>query len=264
MTHIMRLVVLGDPVTHSLSPRIQQAAFDEAGIPGIYTARRVDAAGMEQALAELRRGELDGANVTMPHKRLASRLVDQRAPDAERSESVNTIVRDLGSLIGHSTDVGGIRSAWSENGLPERAPVLLLGGGGAAAAALLALEGSEIFISTRRRGAGRALLERVGVAGEEVPWGVAVPGAVVANATPIGMYGESLPPGLLEQSIGLLDMAYAATPTPAVRLAAGLRLPVADGLAMLVGQAALSFQLWTGRTGPVQAMRRAVETAQGA
>ena len=97
-----------------------------------------------------------------------------------------------------------------------------------------------------------------------MPWGAAIPGAVVVNATPMGMHGESLPPGLLEQSIGLLDMTYAVTPTPAVRLAAGLRLPVADGLSMLVGQAVLSFQLWTGRTAPVQAMRRAVETAQGA
>lgn len=259
---IVRFVILGDPIAHSLSPRIQQAALDEVGISGTYTARRVNGVGMERAIAELRSGELDGANVTMPHKRLAARLVDRCMPEAERAESVNTIVRDSGMLVGHSTDVGGVRSTWSENGLPESAPILLLGAGGASAAALVALEGRPLFIATRRAGAGRTLLDRVGVEGEEVRWGLPVPGAVLVNATPIGMNGESLPAGLVDESVGLLDMAYAPTPTPAVRMAVERGLPVADGLALLIAQAALAFQLWTGRIAPVEVMRRAVETAQ--
>jgi shikimate dehydrogenase len=253
------LVVLGDPIAHSLSPTIQQAALDAVGIPGVYQARRVDADGVEAAVGELRRGELDGANVTMPHKGVAAALSDRLEAAAHRADAVNTLVRVHHVIVGHNTDVGGVHTAWGWAGLPPEGPVLVLGAGGAAAAALLALEGRPLAIAARRREAGTALVDRLGVAAEVIPWGAGVRGAAVVNGTPLGMRGESLPDGVLDGATGLLEMAYGAGPTPAAVTMAAAGLPVASGPDMLLAQGAASFELWTGRKAPVESMRRAME-----
>ncbi|MGI9648171.1 MAG: shikimate dehydrogenase family protein, partial [Acidimicrobiia bacterium] len=173
---MLHLVVLGDPVDHSLSPRIHTAALAAAGIEGEYTARRVDVAGMAAAVAELRDGRLDGANVTMPHKWVAHQLADSVGADAARASSVNTLRLRGSEVVGESTDVEGIRRAWG--GLSD-GPVLLLGAGGAAAAALLALEGRPLTVTARRPQAAQSLLERTGAEGTVLGWGEPLPGAVV-------------------------------------------------------------------------------------
>lgn len=252
-----RFAVLGDPIDHSLSPAIHGAALAAAGLRGTYTARRVGATGMAVAVDDVRQGRLTGANVTMPHKRLAADLCDEVAADASRAGAVNTLVRSDGKVTGHNTDVAGIRLAWERNGLPTSA-VLIIGAGGAAAAALLALEGMAVSISGRNPEATRRLVERVGVDASLLPWGTPVAGAVVVNATPLGMAGEELPSTVLEAADGLFDMAYGALPTPAVATARRRGIPVADGPAMLLGQAGASFRLWTGLDPSESAMRQAL------
>jgi shikimate dehydrogenase len=252
---MLRLALLGDPVDHSLSPRLQAAALDAAGIEGVYVARRVDAAGMQAAVEELRRGELDGANVTMPHKSLAAALTDELGADAARAGSVNTLSVQAGRIRGVTTDVEGIRKAWKP--LAD-GPVLLLGAGGAAAAALLALKGRPLTVAARRAEAADALIARTGIAAAIAPWGEPISDAVVVNATALGMRGEHLPEGILERAAGLFDMPYGSVPTPAVELARAIGLPVVDGLGMLLSQAALSFQLWTGVTPSLSVMRAAI------
>lgn len=258
---MLNLVVLGDPIDHSLSPLLHTAALEAARIDGRYEARRVDAAGMVKAFEELRSGQLAGANVTMPHKRLAARLVDELGAEAARAGSVNTLVRRAGAVVGESTDIAGIQESWDE--LPA-GPALILGGGGAAAAALIALEGRPLFVSTRRPEAAVDLIKRTGVAADRVAWGSPVSGAVVVNATPLGMSGDELPPALLDQASGLFDMPYGPDPTEAAKQAYALGIPVVAGLEMLVAQAALSFELWTGVRAPRDAMRAAVESDHSA
>jgi shikimate dehydrogenase len=253
---MLHLVVLGDPVDHSLSPRIHAAALAAAGIEGTYAVRRVGVQGMKGAVAELRAGGLDGANVTMPHKRIAHQLADEVGPDAARAGSVNTLLRRGSKVVGESTDVEGIRRAWGS--LPD-GPVLLLGAGGAAAAALLALEGRPLTVSARRPEAAQGLLERTGVEGTVLGWAEALPGAVVVNATPIGMSGEVLPSGLLEAATGLFEMPYGMAQTGAVSTALDLGLPVVEGVEMLLQQAALSFEMWTAVSAPISAMRAVLE-----
>ena len=257
----MRLVVLGDPVAHSLSPAMHAAAFTSVGLRGTYTARRVDAAEMAVAVAEIRHGDLDGANVTMPHKQLAAQLADRRSASAERAAAVNTLVRVGGAVVGHNTDVAGIRYAATIAGLPD-GPVLILGAGGAAAAALLAFEGRILHVSARRADAAHAAVQRSGVAAEVVPWGEGVPGALLVNATSIGMNGELLPIASLTSHAGLLDMPYAGGDTPAVTAMERAGLPVAKGPDMLLGQAIAAFRLWTGREPDAVAMRRAMGPVQ--
>lgn len=254
----MRLVVLGDPVAHSLSPTIQQAALDAVAIPGTYEAMQVDAAGMKVAADALRRGDLDGANVTMPHKALAAALVDRVEPIARRAGAVNTLVRVDRAIVGHNTDVAGVRTVWDWAGLSTAAPVLVLGAGGASAAALLALEGRRLHIAARRAEAAAALIGDLELDAAVTPWGAAVDGAVVVNGTPLGMAGEALPPDVLGGAGGLLEMAYGSGPTLAATAVADAGLPVASGPEMLLAQGAMSFELWTGRKAPVDAMRRAM------
>lgn len=256
------LALFGDPVDHSLSPTIQTAALDATGLRGTYRAFGVDADGFRAGCADLRAGRLAGANVTMPHKRLAAREVDERSTNAERSGSVNTIVVGNTRLIGHSTDIDGIQLTWGQTGLPPDAPVLVLGAGGAAAAAAIALESHVLFLAARRFEAAQALMQTVDVNLRLVPWGKPLPGVVIVNATPLGMGGESLPPGVVDASAGLLDMAYGAKKTPAVMTALRLGLPCASGIDLLVAQAAASFTLWTGIPAPVAEMRAALQKAQ--
>jgi len=256
----VRLALLGDPVAHSRSPAIQRAALAAAGILGSYEARRVDAAGVYRACAEIRAGILRGANVTMPHKRVAAAAADRLAPAAARCRAVNTLVGEKGEVVGHNTDVGGLLAAWERAGFPRGVPVLLLGGGGAAAAVLVALAGTGPVIATRRPGAGQALADALGVPATGIPWGEPLAGAVVVNATPLGMYGESLPPGVVEAAAGLVDLAYGPEATPAVALARRRGLPAADGLDVLVAQAALSFELWAEVPAPLAAMEAAARS----
>lgn len=257
-----RYLVVGDPVSHSLSPAIQQAAFDELSIDGVYSALRVDAGGMERTVDDVRKGSLAGVNVTMPHKRLSHDLVDRVEGDATIAGSVNTLVRAGNQVIGSSTDIPAIRAEWQRKELPDSS-MLILGSGGAAAAALAALSGAELFISARNRSKLEELQSRLDIPFEIVPWATPVPGVTLVNATPLGMNGERLPSGLLSAAEGLFDMAYGPLPTPAVVATRTLGKPTVDGLDMLVAQAALSFETWTGYSAPLEVMRKAAQIAQG-
>ena len=258
-----RLAVLGDPVSHSLSPAMHNAVLAALGLEGVYSRRRVDERGMTTAASEMRHGVLHGANVTMPHKGVAARLADRLSSDAERAGSVNTWTLDSGGrLVGHSTDVEAVRRVWVRAGLPTDRPVLVVGAGGAAAAAMVALEARELWCSARRAEAVSALAGQVDVPFRPLEWGESLPGAVVVNATPLGMRGGDLPVGLLEESLGLFDMAYLAggEETGAVRWMRRRRMPASDGLEMLAAQAEASFEMWTGYGTPAGLMERVART----
>jgi shikimate dehydrogenase len=209
---------------------------------------------MEAAVAEIRTGQLDGGNVTMPHKDLAARLCDRLAATAARAGAVNTLVRVGGQVIGHNTDVAGIRDAWRAAALPTAGPILILGAGGAAAAAAIALEGRELAITSRSLERAADLTSQLSVVASVLPWGQPLAGAVIVNATPTGMQGEPLDQEQLAVAAGVFDMAYGPQETPAVRHMRELGRPVADGRLMLLHQAAAAFSLWTGREAPVAEM----------
>ncbi len=251
----MRLALLGDPVAGSLSPTIHEAALVSSGIKGEYEAREVDGTGLAAAFAELRHGRLDGANVTMPHKGAAFASCDRVAPAALQTGAANTLVAGPGEVFGHNTDVSGVSAAWIEFGLPEDGPVHVLGAGGAAAAALVALSDRDVIVSARRPGDADDLLARTRVKGSVVAWGNVVPGAVVINATPIGMAGERLPIPV-DEGPAFFDMAYGTVVTPAVASARSAGIPTVAGPEMLLHQAAGSFELWTGLPAPIEEMRR--------
>lgn len=255
---MLRLAVLGDPVARSRSPVMHTAALEHVGIDGAYLARQVDLGGFELACTEIRSGRLDGANVTMPYKRDALRLADAASAEAAHAGAANTLSRSDAGLQADNTDVGGILDVWARRALPDEGPILVLGTGGAAAAALVALQQRSLRVSGRRPEAAEALVFALGIEAMVVPWGNAVEGSVLVNATPLGMRGESLPDAVLGGAEALFDMAYGAEPTPATRRMEGR--PVADGIDLLVAQAARSFEIWTGQQAPRTVMEHAARS----
>lgn len=247
MSHFYRFLLLGDPVAHSRSPAIHHLALRLTGLEGDYVAVRADARILAESVEQLRSGAVDGINVTMPLKRAAYEIAETLTPLAELAGSVNTLSRTKGGVEGDSTDAAAFADLAKEGRFSAVEEFYVLGAGGSAAAALAALRTRKVVLSARNSEKAAVLGERLGVA-ELIPWGTPRPGAVLINATPLGMAGETLPEGVLEAASGLIDLPYGSTPTPAVTRALELGIPVVDGAEFLAQQAALSFQRWTGRS----------------
>ena len=267
------LGVIGDPVAHSRSPRMQNAALRELGLDWAYVPLHVRADDLEAALRGLRALGFVGANVTVPHKEAVARLVDELRPAARASGSVNTvIVADDGRLIGDSTDGPAIAEAIaSEVGERYTGAVTVLGAGGSAraAAAALAAEGCAVQIHARRPEAAEALARDLADSGDvsavaELPDPV---GAAVVNCTPVGALvdpdGMPLPASRLLDVRVVVDLAYRAdaTPTPLITAAAEAGCAVVDGLEVLARQGARALAIWTGETAPLETMLAAARGA---
>jgi shikimate dehydrogenase len=254
MSGDFNLALLGDPVSHSRSPAIHRAALASLGLSGSYEARRTGEEGLLEAIEELRSGALDGINVTMPLKTQAAAAADRLTELATRSGSVNTLRARDGEIEGHSTDAATTRTLLAGTRFDDDAPILVLGAGGAAAAVVSVIEGRPIFLSARRERAASEIAGRTGHQVTVLPFGEAVPGAIVVNATPIGMNGEFLPASLVESASGLVDLAYGPVDPPSTVRARALGLPVVDGVEFLALQAGESFTWWTGLAAPIDVM----------
>ena len=273
-----RLVgIIGDPVRHSLSPAMHNAAFASLGINMAYVPLRVSAERLSAAVATLPALGFRGANVTVPHKTAVVSLLDELRDDAVLIQAVNTIVIEGDRLVGHNTDVEGFRRALHEaDAQPlEGAGVLLVGAGGAARAAALAVarQGlAELVVANRGWAAADRLVSLLRDLVPGLPCralALAELGAadvrrarLIVNATTLGMQGESKVPGVLVDNVGVdqvvYDMVYGARPTGLVSAARARGARTVDGLAMLIWQAAVAFELWTGAEAPVDVMKRAV------
>jgi shikimate dehydrogenase len=289
------LGLTGYPLEHSLSPILHQAALRAAGLEGEYRCYPVLPlpAGESQLLGLLervRRAELHGLNVTIPHKETVLPWLDELTPAAAAIGAVNTLLVREGRLAGDNTDAAGFladlrRLGWlGPDDLPAEgikpACALVLGAGGAARAVAYALAraGWTVTIVARRSGQAARLtvdLERALVGGMISPPRIypLLPGslahkhdpspALVVNATPVGMSPDvsasPWPAGLaLPEGASVYDLVYHPVETALVARAGAAGFRAANGLGMLVEQAALAFTAWTGLSAPVEAMRRAV------
>jgi shikimate dehydrogenase len=281
----LRFVLFGHPVAHSLSPVIHQAAYAALGLPHRYELRDVpDLAALDAACAELRRGSLAGANVTIPWKREALARADRADASAAAVGAANVLVRaPNGELVAHNTDVPALAAEIGELA-PAPASGLVLGSGGAALAAVAALfrlGARTVGVSARRfeaaadRSAWPLAAELTRLGARLLAWPGAAPELahfaaetnVVVQATSAGMHGaapgagvarvvpwSSLPPGA-----AAYDLVYNPADTEFLREARAHGAVARGGLGMLVGQAALAFELWLGLAPPREAMRRAAE-----
>jgi shikimate dehydrogenase len=256
--------VIGDPVRHSLSPAIYNAAFAELGLDWVFVAFEVPEGRAVAALDAMRALGLGWLSVTMPHKSEVADAVDRLSDDASALGSVNCVINRTGELVGENTDGAGFVVALrADTGFEAAgASCAVIGAGGAARAVVRALAvagAAEIVVVNRTRSkAERA----VALAGDVGRVGTAedVTGAdLVVNATSVGMRGGDLPvdPDLLRAPQVLVDLIYQPVETALLGAGRSRGLTVANGVGMLVHQAARQFELVTGHAAPLETMKAA-------
>jgi shikimate dehydrogenase len=275
--------VIGDPVRHSLSPVLHNAGFRALGLDWAYVAFEVPGGAAPSALAGMRALGIEGLNVTMPHKADVAAAVDRCSPTAAALGAVNTVVRAGGALVGHNTDGEGfVASVRADVGFdPAGQRCLVLGAGGAARAVVRALAeagAAEVVVAARRTGPAEVAARLAGDVGRVGPEAEADDCALVVNATPVGMAGvEAAAAGktggatpavptdlpLAAERLGpgqvVVDLVYDPLVTPLVATARARGALAANGIGMLIHQAALAFRLWTGEDAPIAAMTTAVQ-----
>jgi shikimate dehydrogenase len=282
------LGIIGYPLDHSLSPRLHTAALRDCGLPGEYRSYLVPPfpagqAILEALLASLRDGLLNGLNVTIPHKQTVIPYLDDLTPLARHVGAVNTIFRLGDRLIGDNTDAPGFladlnrvaRSVFHQSDTSCNAQhALVLGAGGSARAVIYALlnTGWRVTIAARRLEQARAISDQCSVVSLQSLTAHLQPSTVnfqfstinlIVNTTPVGMApnitdspwpaGLLIPPGAF-----VYDLVYNPPETTLTRQAHAQGLPAATGLGMLIEQAALAFERWTGLRPDTEVMRRAV------
>lgn len=250
--------VIGDPIAHSKSPRIHGFWLDALGIEASYRATHVRPDGLAGYFAERRDDAAwRGCNVTIPHKEAVLDLVEDRGDVRRSIGAINTVFRaEDGALVGTNTDAAGFYAPISGMELAG-AHVALVGAGGAARAILFALsrlgvERVTLFNRNVLKGAG--LLGLFGLKGDAVPLGAPLPPVdLLVNASPLGMTGQpslDLDLDALPEHALVYDIVYAPLETPLLAQARVRELDTVDGLDMLIGQAALAFELFFGAEPP--------------
>ncbi len=272
--------LIGDPVGHSLSPLLHNAAFSALGLDWVYVAFEVPPEEVPAAIGGVRALGIDGLSVTMPHKAAVAELMDRLTPTARRLGAVNTVVRRGGRLEGETTDGEGLLAALriDEGWEPAGRRCLLLGTGGAARAVALALGDAgvgELIVAGRRAEQAREVAGLAGGAGRVGAVDQADRAEVIINATPVGMAGVASLPGVagppelpfdleptrLGPSQLVVDLVYAPAVTPLLAAARAQGARGVNGLGMLIHQAALQFRLWTSEDAPLDAMSAAAMSA---
>lgn len=270
--------VIGNPVEHSLSPAIHNAAFQKLGLNFVYLAFRVEAIG--DAIKGLRAlGSFRGASVTIPHKVAAVPLLDAIEPTARHIGAINTIVSTGGTLTGYNTDATGALRALREGDVTVTGrQVIMLGSGGAARAIAFAL-GTEARIDRlailgidegERTALARDLRSKTGMTVLDLPLDEGalrktLPDAhVLIHCTPTGMSPKaqetSVPAALLHAGLTVMDIVYNPRDTRLLNDAKAAGCLTIPGIEMFLHQAAAQFELWTNQAAPTDVMRKVLET----
>ncbi len=266
--------IIGNPIDHTLSPRMHNAAFAELGLDFVYVPFRTKDRRLREAVRTLKVLGIAGFNVTVPYKEDVMRYLDRISETAQAVGAVNTIYRENRLFIGDNTDAAGFhQSLLAHDFRPRGKRVLVIGAGGSARAIVYALVKagvSSIVIANRTLANARRLArvfdshqEKIEAADLDVldNFDFLATRQLVVNCTPVGLDGgdfldyapESTPAECVH-----FDLTYGEKPTPFLRLAAAAKRPTIDGRHMLVHQGALAFKIFTGRRAPVEAMTRAV------
>lgn len=271
--------VMADPVAHSMSPPMHNRAFAVRGLDMVYVPLHVKPEALGAAVEAIRALNLVGVNVTIPHKVAIVQHLDTLSEHARFVGAVNTVVNRDGVLEGHNTDGAGfVRSLRKEAQFEPRGRRLLIVGAGGAAQAIavqLALEGAaELVVANRTVEKAVQLAELVEQAGgsaravalSELTADVVAACDAIVHTTSWGMAPDNevppiVPTEMLHPNLLVCDIVYTPRETSLLRAARERGCAVLPGLGMLVEQAALAFELWTGVEAPVEAMRETLERA---
>ena len=266
--------IFGYPVKHSLSPLMQNAAFREAGIDAVYVPFEVEPENLKEAVDGVRALGIKGLNVTVPHKERIVEHLDYLSEEAELLGAVNTVKNENGELTGYNTDAEGFLRSLIEEGVElEGKKALMFGAGGAARAvgyALLKGGASFLYIVNRNFQRAREVGELLGKRGNVLVFPLKESTVetllkevdLIVNTTSVGMKPED--PHLFDYSktpegITVVDIIYNPPETPLLKAAKERGCKTVNGLGMLVHQGAVAFEIWTGKTAPVETMREVLE-----
>lgn len=274
------VALLGNPVGHSLSPLMQNAAFRHLGVDVCYLAFQIERKDFHVALKGLRALGALGANITIPFKEEAFKAMDWIDPQCRGVGAVNTVIFRKGALCGYNTDVFGVKKSLEKLG-PQKETALLLGAGGAARAAAIALIEVGypfLFVANRNEERAKKLKEDLlactvhtsihTIAWQEIP---RTPYDVLINATSLGLEENPWPKEDLEHCLepaikkeaSVLDLVYLPyRETELVRKAREKRLAVLGGKEVLLFQGVESFRLFVGIKAPYEVMESALHKAQ--
>ena len=270
--------VIGNPVEHSLSPAIHNAAFHQLGVNCVYLAWRVEAIG--EAINGLRAlGNFRGASVTIPHKVSAMPFLDQVEPTAANIGAINTIVADHGRLTGYNTDSTGALRALKDGGAQLRGRhIVVLGSGGAARAIAFGLaseSGAErltiLGVDEQERATLAAdVRSKTSLAvddrhlDDETLRTILPEAQVLIHCTPLGMHPKidatCVPASMLHRGLAVMDIVYNPRETRLLREAKQSGCMIIPGLEMFLNQAAAQCELWTNRPAPLEVMRAVLES----
>jgi shikimate dehydrogenase len=273
---MIRLGLIGYPVSHSLSPKIQSAALAACGLDGEYSLFPIypdDKQGLKDLLARVRNGEITGLNVTIPHKQNVIEFLDELTPTGKAIGAVNIIYKREEKLVGGNTDAPGFLSDLKkfignrELGIGKSALVLGAGGSARSVAYALLNDGWRLTIAARRIEQAQQLTQTF--MSYQLPitaFKDLQPSTfdLIVNTTPLGMTPNidqsPLPENItLAKTIMIYDLVYNPRETKLVREARAQGLSATTGLGMLIEQAALGFELWTGHIPPRESLRASVE-----
>ena len=251
----MRFVLLGDPVAHSKSPKMHAAAYRALGMEHTYEAVRVRADEIGPWVEKLRRGEIGGINVTVPHKRTALKYADVIDPVAKACDACNVLAYVDGSVVAYDTDVAAIAA---ELGPPASGTAIVLGRGGAARAAVEALKTlGATKIVTRARAGGNEPLAPTG-SEKDARWIVQCTSAGMTGADPGEPIARAVDFALAPHALAY-DVIYEPRQTPFLIAAHEAGLRTKNGLGMLARQGAIAFEIWLDVRPPLDVMLAAIQ-----
>jgi shikimate dehydrogenase len=266
--------VIGDPIEHTLSPTIHNAAFERLRLDYIFLGFKVKDNELENAVRGFRGLGIHGINVTMPHKRAVTKLLDELDPTAKLLSSVNTILNREGQLVGFNTDGIGASNALKENGADlSGQKVLILGAGSAAKAIALSLakEVEELCVLNRNLEKARELKEisseysvkkvTIDTLSPKTIKNYLQKAGILINATSAGMKPNAdqtlVSQEWLKPDLTVMDIVYSPIETKLAKEAKAVGARVVSGVEMLIYQGAASFEIWTRHKAPVKVMRQA-------
>ena len=275
--HTRLAAVVAKPIKHSISPFIHNTAFEKTAVNGVYLAWEIEAEDLEATVANIRRYDMFGINLSMPYKQEVIQYLDELDPSARLIGAVNTVVNENGTLIGYNTDGKGFFKSLPSFDIQGK-KITILGAGGAATAiiAQAALDqAEEIFVFTRQSSHDKTVSKMAAIS-RQTKSRIQVlnledsallqekinQSALLVNGTSVGMDGESLP---LVESIQLpakilvADVIYKPFETPFLKWARSQKVEAVNGLGMLLYQAAEAFELWTGQPMPCQEIWQQLE-----
>ncbi len=254
--------IIGNPVSHSLSPAMHNAALAASGIDGVYLP--FPALEIRAAVTGIRGLGVKGVSVTIPHKEAIMDLLDSIDPVAEKIGAVNTVINKNGLLTGLNTDWLGATRALEEAIDLNGAKAVILGAGGSARAIGFGLleKGTRFVLCSRTESRGRALADELGCPWISLEETEHLSGDILVNATSVGMVPHieksPLPEGIVSRFQVVMDIVYAPMKTRLLQDAERSGCVIINGLEMLLYQGVAQFELWAGISAPVPVMREAL------